>query len=51
MTQQALETPRETTTTTWGVLPWREEMSQEELLAVWMQQSEGKPKNTTKVVQ
>ena len=42
MTGQAPVMPIETTVTTWGALPWKEEMSREDLLAVQMQQLEGR---------
>ena len=41
MTEQAPVMPTETTIATWTMLPWKEEMSREELLAVQIRQLEG----------
>ena len=43
MTGQAPVMPIETAIVTWTVLPWKEEMSQEELLTVRIRQLEGRP--------
>ena len=42
MTGQTLVMATETTIATWTVLPWKEEMSQEELLVLLMRELEGK---------
>ena len=41
MTGQVPVMPTETTIATWTVLPWKEEMNREELLAVQIRQLEG----------
>ena len=41
MTGQALVMPTEAAITTWGALPWKTEMSREELLTVQIRQLEG----------
>ena len=45
MTGKAPVMPTETAIATWTVLPWKGEMSQEELLAVWIRQLEGRPED------
>ena len=43
MTRQAPVMPTETAIATWTVLPWKEDMSREELLVVRIRQLEGRP--------
>ena len=50
MTGEALVMPTETTIETWTVLPWKEEMSREELLAVQIRQLEGRLEDVTDAV-
>ena len=45
MTGQAPVMPTETAIATWTMLPWKEEMSREELLAVQIRQLEGRPED------
>ena len=42
--------PTEIGITTWEALPWRVEMSQEELLAVHIRQLEGRPEDVAQAV-
>ena len=49
MTRQASIMPTQTAIATWTVLPWKEEMSQEELLTVRIRQLEGRLENIAKV--
>ena len=42
--------PTETAIVTWTVLPWKEEMSREELLAVQIRQLEGRPEDVADAV-
>ena len=50
MTGQAPVMPTETASATWMVLSWKEEMSWEELLAVRIQQLEGRPEEIAEAI-
>ena len=50
MTGQAPIMPTETAIATWTVLPWKEEMSWEELLAVRIRQLEGRPEDIAEAI-
>ena len=50
MTGQAPVMPTETAIATWTVLPWKEEMSREELLVVRIQQLEGRLENIAEAI-
>ena len=50
MTGQAPVMPTETAILTWTVLPWKEEMSREELLAVRIRQLEGRPEDIAEAI-
>ena len=50
MTGQAPVMPTETAIVTWTMLPWKEEMSREELLAVRIRQLEGRPADIAEVI-
>ena len=50
MTGQAPVMPMETAIATWSVLPWKEEMSREELLAVRIRQLEGRPEGIAEAI-
>ena len=50
MTGQALVMPTETAISTCTVLPWKEEMSREELVAVRIRQLEGRPEDIAEAI-
>ena len=50
ITGQVPVMPMETAIATWTVLPWKEEMSREELLAVWIRQLEGRPADIVEAI-
>ena len=50
MTRQALGMPTKTAISTCTVLPWKEEMSREELLVVQIQQLEGRLEDVAETV-
>ena len=50
MTGQAPVMPMEIVIATWIVLPWKEEMSREELLAVWIRQLEGRVEDIAEAI-
>ena len=50
MTGQALVMPTETAIATWTMLPWKEEMSREELLAVRIRQLEGRSEDIAEAI-
>ena len=50
MTGQAPVMPTETAIATWTVLPWKEEMSREELLAVRTRNLEGRPEHIAEAI-
>ena len=50
MTGEAPVMPTETTIATWTVLPWKEEMSREELLAVRIRQLEGRAEDIAEAI-
>ena len=49
MTRQLPVMPTETAIATWTVMSWKEEMCQEELLAVQIRQLEGRPEDIVEV--
>ena len=50
MTGQAPVMRTETAIATWTVLPWKEEMNREELLAVRIRQLEGRPEDIVEAI-
>ena len=50
MTAQAPVMPTKTAIATWTMLPWKEEMSREELLAVRIRQVEGRPADIAEAI-
>ena len=51
MTEQTLIMPTKTTITTWGEVPWKLQKSQEEFLAVRIQQLDSKVDDVAEVAQ
>jgi hypothetical protein len=50
MTGQTLVMPMETAIATWAVLPWKEEMNREELLAIRIRQLEGRSEDVAEAI-